>query len=332
MSQKETGSKSTESESRLEVVGKEGNDFIVKVPNMETFVKIEDTYAEMFPMWVGRILITADTEGWALTSANVATGFASSIIMSPAEAGLEKIVAPNTTPDGRPGAVIQIYHNFGYALKQQMLLRIGQCIMTCPTTAAFNAMEGGRVKRLRIGHSLSLFGDGFQKKDTLGDRKVWKIPVMEGEFVVEEFFSVKRGIAGGNFLILARNPSSGLMSAEMAVRAIRKVDGVILPFPGGICRSGSKIGSLKYKLPASTNHNFCPSIRDATVDTQLSEDVNSVYEIVLNGLDLKSVQKAIGDGIKAAARVPGIVKITAANYGGKLGPHKAVLSDVLDLQ
>lgn len=333
MSRKEMESRSTESESRLEVLGREDNgDFIVKHHPSGNITRIVDTFAEMFPMWVGRILITAATEEWALTSARVATGFAVSIIMSPAEAGIEKTVPPNETPDGRSGAIIQIYHNFGYGLKEQILTRIGQCVMTCPTTSAFNAMEGERVKRLKIGRSLSLFGDGFQKKDKLGDRTVWKIPVMEGDFVVEDIFNVKRGVAGGNILILAKDQFSGLASAEVAAKAIRKVDGVVLTFPGGICRSGSKIGSLKYKLPASTNHKFCPSIRDGVKNTQITKDINSVYEIVINGLNLKSVKEAISEGIIGAAAVTGVIRITAANYAGKLGPYKAVLKDTLNLQ
>ena len=294
-------------------------------------VEIEDTFAEMFPMWVGRILITADNEEWALTSARAATGFATSIIMSPAEAGIEKVVPPSETPDGRPGVMVQIYHTFGYGLKAQMLTRIGQCVMTCPTTAAFNALMDQPAKLLRIGKSLSLFGDGFQERGTVGDRKVWMIPRMDGEFVVEERFAVKRGVAGGMFLILARDQPYGLAAAEASVEAIRKVDNVILPFPGGICASGSKVGSMKYKLPASTNHPFCPTIRDAVKDTQLPEGVKSVYELVFNGLNREAVQEAMAEGICAATTVQGVVKITAANYGGRLGPYKAVLKEVLGL-
>ena len=333
MSPNEKGSKSTESESKLKVVGYDDKDqsFIVESP-MGHILKISDTFAEMFPMWVGRILITAVTEKWALASAEASSGFATSIIMSPVEAGVEKTIMSNETPDGRPGAVVQMYHRFGYGLKAQMMARIGQCVMTCPTTAAFNFLEAERVKRLKIGRSISLFGDGFQKRDKLGDRKVWKIPVMEGDFIVEESFKVKRGVAGGNFLILAEDQASGLASAEAAAEAIGKVDGVILTYPGGVCRSGSKVGSMKYKLPASTNHLFCPTIREVAQETQVPEGVTSVYEIVINGLDLKAVQEAMGAGIRAAAGFPGVVKITAANYGGRLGPYKAVLKEILALQ
>jgi formylmethanofuran--tetrahydromethanopterin N-formyltransferase len=294
-------------------------------------VEIEDTFAEMFPMWVSRILITANSEAWALTSARTATGFATSIIMSPAEAGIEKIVPASESPDGRPGVIIQIYHTFGHGLKAQMLLRIGQCVMTCPTTAAFNALTDQPAKLLRIGKSLSLFGDGFQERGTIGDRRVWRIPRMDGEFVVEEKFAVKRGVAGGMFLILSKDQPAGLAAAEAAVRAINKVDGVIMPFPGGVCASGSKVGSMKYKLPASTNHLFCPTLKGVVNDSKVPGDVGNVYELVFNGLNNEAVKNAMAAGIRSAVSVPGIMKITAANYGGKLGPYKAVLKEVLDL-
>lgn len=331
MSQKEKESKSAESENKLEVIRKEGNDFIVKHQTNGNICRIEDTFAEMFPMWVGRVLVTAATEYWALTSATAATGFAVSIIMSPAEAGIEKIVKKDETPDGRPGVIFQIYHTFGHGVKSQMLLRIGQCVMTCPTTAAFDAMSDKPVKKLNIGKSISFFGDGYQKKDTIGGKNVWRIPVMEGDFIVESRFGVKRGVAGGNFLILAENVNSGLAAAQAAANAIHKVDNVVLTFPGGICRSGSKIGSGKYKLSASTNHPFCPTLKDITEDTKIPDGVNSVFELVINGLDLNSVQRAVAAGITSAASITGVVKITAANYGGKLGRYKAVLKEVLNL-
>jgi len=294
-------------------------------------VEIEDTFAEMFPMWVGRVLITAENEKWVLTAANVATGFASSIIMSPAEAGVEGLVSPEETPDGRIGALIQIYHRTRAALKNQMVLRIGQCIMTCPTTAAFDGLPEAK-RKLKVGRSIRLFGDGFQRKDMVGDRKVWKIPVMEGVFIVEDTFGAAQAIAGGNFLILAENRSAGLKAAEEAVNAIKNnVKGVILPFPGGVCRAGSKAGSLKYKLKASTNHPYCPVIRKLVPESKVPENVKSVYEIVINGLNLDVVKQAMAEGIKAAVKVPGVVKISAGNYGGRLGPYKAYLKEVLEL-
>ncbi|MDH5754517.1 MAG: formylmethanofuran--tetrahydromethanopterin N-formyltransferase, partial [Candidatus Bathyarchaeota archaeon] len=208
-------------------------------------VEIEDTFAEMFPMWAGRVLITADNERWALTAAAAATGFATSVIMSPAEAGIEGIVPADRTPDNRVGVLIQIYNRNRFELKNQMILRIGQCIMTCPTASAFDAMPNAK-RKLKVGRSIRLFGDGFQRKGLVGNRKIWRIPVMEGDFIVEDAFGAAEAIAGGNFLIFTKDKSSGLRAAEEAVKAIKtKASEVILPFPGGICRSGSKAGSLK---------------------------------------------------------------------------------------
>ncbi len=305
----------------------ENNDFVVQHRKGNLCI-IENTYAEMFPMWLGRILITAATEQWALTAARSATGYAASVIMSPAEAGIEGLVSPNETIDGRPGVIIQIHHIRGHELKTQMITRIGQCIMTCPTTAAFDVLPNP-VKKLKVGRSLSLFGDHYQTKDAFSNRTIWRIPVMEGEFLVEDRFGVKRGVAGGNFLILAQDQLAGLRAAESAVLSMKTVEGIILPFPGGICRSGSKIGSIKYKLTASTNHYYCPTLRNLVTDSRLAPDINSVYEIVVNGLNLEVVKCAMALGIESACSVPGVKKITAANYGGKLGPYKASLNELL---
>jgi formylmethanofuran--tetrahydromethanopterin N-formyltransferase len=333
MSLRKTESRSTASESRLEVVGYDENDksFAVKSSPTGHILKIADTFAEMFPMWAGRVLITADTEKWALTAATTATGLATSVIMSPAEAGIEGVVSADRTPDNRVGVLVQIYNRDRFELKAQMILRIGQCVMTCPTTSAFDAMPNAK-RRLKVGRSIRLFGDGFQRKGLVGDRKVWRIPVMEGDFIVEDRFGAAESVAGGNFLILAKDKATCLTAAEEAVKAIRtKPNEVILPFPGGICRSGSKAGSLKYKLKASTNHPFCPRLRPLVPDSQVPEDVNCVYEIVINGLNVEAVKRAMGEGVKAAAGVPAVVKISAGNYGGKLGPYKAFLKEVLGL-
>jgi len=296
-----------------------------------TFAEIQNTFAEMFSMWVGRILITAENEKWALTAAQVTTGFASSIIMSPAEAGIEGTVPPDKSPDGRVGTLIQMYHRTRPDLKQQMILRISQCIMTCPTTSAFDALPEAK-RRLKIGRSIRFFGDGYQRKDTLWDRNVWRIPVMEGQFIVEDKFGAQNAVAGGNFLILAENQKAGLQAAEEAVNAInQKAEKVIMPFPGGVCRSGSKAGSVKYKLKASTFHQFCPRLKKLVADTKVPENVNCVYEIVINGLTLDAIKRTMAEGIKAAVKIPGVVKISAGNYGGKIGPYRADLKEVLQL-
>jgi len=333
MSLSGTEPKHVGTEGRLKITGYDDKDpfgpcFIVTSP-MGNILKISDTFAEMFPMWAGRVLITADTEEWALTAARTTTGLATSVIMSPAEAGIEGLLPSNMTPDGRIGALIQVYNRDRFDLKKQMTLRIGQCVMTCPTASAFDAMLNAK-RRLKVGRSIRLFGDGFQKKALVKDRKVWKIPVMEGSFLVEDTFGVAEAVAGGNFLILAKDRPSGLKAAEKAVEAIRaEAQYVILPFPGGICRSGSKAGSLKYKLKASTNHPFCPTLRAIVEGTQVPEGVNCVYEIVINGLSVDAVKNAMRAGVQYAASVSGVVRISAGNYGGKIGPFKAFLKEAL---
>jgi len=329
MSQSGTESRSLVGQSELDVVER-GEDWF-KVQNRQTgnLCTIMDTFAEMFPMWAGRVLITADSEKWALTAAGVATGLATSVIMSPAESGIESLVPADKTPDGRVGVLVQVYNRSRFELNGQMILRIGQCVMTCPTTSAFDAMPNAK-RTLKVGRSLCLFGDGFQRKGLVGPRKVWKIPVMEGDFIVEDRFGIAESIAGGNLIIFAQDRTSGLKAAEEAAQAIRAgKNEVIMPFPGGICRSGSKAGSLKYKLKASTNHPFCPRLRELVPDSQVPEGVKCVYEIVVNGLSLEAVKKAMRDGVKTAAGVRGVVKISAGNYGGKIGPYKAFLKEAL---
>jgi len=307
-----------------------GKVFTVKSPETGHVCKVVDTFAEMFSLWAGRILITAENEKWASTAANVATGFATSVIMAPAEASIERIVPADKTPDNRPGMLIQIYNRDRFELKHQLMERIGQCIMTCPTTAAFNGFETAK-RKLAVGRSLRYFGDGFQKKAMIGGRKCWKIPVMEGNFIVEDGFGAQEAVAGGNFMIFAQNQASGLKAAEAAADAIRtKAPDVIMPFPGGVCRAGSKAGSLKYKMKASTNHPYCPTLRTLVPDSVVPENVASVYEIVINGLTLDAMKNAMKQGVTAAAKTDGVVKISAGNYGGKLGPYKAFLKDAIE--
>ena len=291
-------------------------------------IAIEDTFAEGFPIKMARVLITAVTERWAIEAAREATGFGTSVIGCPAEAGIECIVSGDETPDGRPGANILIC-NMGYKnLENSLLFRIGQCVLTAPTTSAFSGMPQAE-KQFDTGRKLKFFGDGFEKQAEMYGRSVWTIPRMSGDFIVEQSFGAMDGIAGGNFLILAQNQSAGLMAAEAAVDAIGKVKGTITPFPGGVVASGSKVGS-KYKfLKASTNTAFCTSLREDGVCT-LAEDISSVFEIVINGVSKEAIGAAMKAGINAACRVPGVLKISAANYEGKLGTHQFPLHVVLE--
>ncbi|MCD4800042.1 MAG: formylmethanofuran--tetrahydromethanopterin N-formyltransferase, partial [Methanococcoides sp.] len=282
-------------------------------------VEIEDTFAEAFPIKISRILITAATKRWATVAAQEATGFGTSVIGCPAEAGIEKYADASETPDGRPGVYIQLC-TFGFkSLEEQLLSRVGQCILTAPTTAVFNGLPDAE-KQFDTGRKLKYFADGTESETEVGGRKMHVIPMMEGDFLVEDTIGAVTAIAGGNFFIFGDTQMTTLTAAENAVDAIGAVDGTITPFPGGIVASGSKAGANKYKfLKATANEKFCPSIKDKVEGSEIPADVNCVYEIVINGLDFESIAKATEMGIRAAVAVPGIKKITAGNYGGSLG-------------
>ncbi|MBI4758821.1 MAG: formylmethanofuran--tetrahydromethanopterin N-formyltransferase [Chloroflexi bacterium] len=287
-------------------------------------VEIEDTFAEAFKMWGTRVIITAKNRQWAMTAAIKMTGFATSVIGCKCEAGIESEVTD--TPDGRPGVSVLLFTPSKDDLPKRLMERIGQCVMTCPTTACFNGLESPDV--LPVGGQLRYFGDGYQASKLLGGRRFWRIPVMEGEFLIEEKFGMQRSVGGGNFLILGEGPDVTLEAAERAVEAMQRVRGMVMPFPGGIVRSGSKTRS-KYKfLIASTNDAFCPTLR-GVVETALPEGVNCVLEIVIDGLDLPAVEEATRLGIRAAC-IPGIRRISAGNYGGTLGQFQIHLRRVME--
>ncbi len=288
-------------------------------------VEIEATYAEAFKMYGARVLITAVNSYWVTMAANAAIGFATSVIGCGCEAGIEEELAGEQTPDGRPGANLLFFTMSKEDMEKQLSRRIGQSIMTAPTTACYNNLQG--EKKLKIGGKLRFFGDGFQKSKRIDEKRFWRIPVMEDEFLLEESFGIQKSVGGGNFLILGQDKQGVLQAAESAVQAIKSINGVIMPFPGGIVRSGSKVGSRYSFLPASTNIHYCPTLT-SRVETSLPSGVNSVLEIVIDGLDLESVEKAMRVGIIAACR-SGIVKISAGNYGGSLGEYTINLHDVL---
>ncbi|HJT78676.1 MAG TPA: formylmethanofuran--tetrahydromethanopterin N-formyltransferase [Gemmataceae bacterium] len=288
---------------------------------------IADTFAEAFPMTATRVLVTAETPGWAQTAGQVATGYAASVIGCDGEAGIERPLPPDETPDGRPGVSLLFFAFSRDALQKAVLNRVGQCVLTCPTTACYSGLPRVKDKDLRIGGNLRFFGDGFQFSKKLEGRRYWRLPVMDGEFTCEDFFGTIKGVAGGNFLIVGDSQASALAAAEAATAAIRQVRGVILPFPGGVVRSGSKVGSRYKKLRASTNDAFCPTLR-GLVQSALPDGANAVYEIVIDGLDLASVEEATRVGVRAACR-PGVLRIDAGNYGGKLGPYHLHLHKLL---
>jgi len=272
-------------------------------------------------MRAARVVITAHSPGWARTAAQSMTGFATSVIGCKVEAGIEAELAPDDTPDGRPGVSVLLFAFDAAGLGQRLVDRVGQSVLTCPTTACFDGLPDSE-ERVPVGGLLRHFGDKYQSSKFLDGKRYWRIPVMEGEFLVQETFGVQRAIGGGNLLILASDQAAALAAAEAASEAMRHVHGVILPFPGGIVRSGSKVGAKHYtKLVASTNDAYCPTLRGrADVASALPAGVNAVLEIVVDGLDRQSIENALRAGIDAASR-PGVVEISAGNYGGKLGKH-----------
>ncbi|CAN5583220.1 formylmethanofuran--tetrahydromethanopterin N-formyltransferase [soil metagenome] len=290
-------------------------------------VEIVDTFAEAFPMSAARVIVTAATAGWAMTAATTATGYASSVIGCDAEAGIEEVIEHG--PDGRPGVAMLFFAFSRDALQKAIVNRVANCILTCASTAVYNGiLDGDAGKNVKVGGSLRYFGDGWQISKLLNDKRYWRIPTMDGEFLCEDEFGTVKGVAGGNFLILGETQASTLAAAEAAVTAIRtQCKDVILPFPGGIVRSGSKVGSKYKTLRASTNEGYCPTLR-GVVNSELPAGVNCVYEIVIDGLTLNAVEDAMLVGIRAAC-VPGVKQISAGNYGGKLGPHHIQLHSLL---
>jgi len=293
-------------------------------------VLIADTFAEAFTMRVARIVITAQSPRWAREAATKLTGFATSVIGCKCEAGIERELAPADTPDGRPGISVLFLTADKESLPQQLMVRLGQTVLTCPTTACFDGLPEV-PDRLPVGKALRVFGDGFQASKVIGGRRYWRVPVMEGEFLVDETFGMQKGVGGGNFLILAEDADAALAAAEAAVAAMTGHPGVILPFPGGVVRSGSKVGGRRYKsMIATTNDAFAPTLR-ALTPSQLPEGVSGVLEIVLDGTDGPSIEAAMRAGIRAACR-SGVREITAGNYGGKLGPHHFHLRRIMEAQ
>jgi len=283
---------------------------------------IEDEYAEAFGMWAARVIVTADDRYWVDIAATEACGYGTSVIGCDAEVGLEKPLEPEQTPDGRPGVAILMFAFNADALARAITNRTGQCLMTCPTTAVYDGLpavgDTDSSARLDLGKYLSYFGDGYQKRKTVNGRGYWRIPVTEGEFLVEESIGAMKAIGGGNFLICARDQTAALAAARRAVTAIQPLADVITPFPGGVVRCASKVGSHRYKtLTASTNDAYCPTLRKKT-DTKLRDGVNCVYEIVIDGFTEPPIATAMQAGI-AAACGKGVIAISAGNYGGRLG-------------
>jgi len=281
-------------------------------------VEIDDTFSECFEMWCARVLITAADEELARIAAQTTVGFATSVIMCSAEAGIERFLIPEETPDHRHGVVIQIWTRRSKQMRDELLTRLSQCAMTAPTTRIFNFLASGE-KTEPIGKLIAYFGDGFQKKVTKFERNLWEIPVMDGSFLIEEQFAMTKGIAGGLLIIIGKEPKETLQAARRVVEAIHNSNArAITSFPGGICRSGSKIGSKYSFLNESTNHRFCPGLKNQVPDSLLPSEAQCVYEIVINALNEQELKVAMKAGIVAIHDSSHILKITSSNFGGKL--------------
>ena len=296
---------------------------------MRNGVQVDDTFAEAFCMKATRLIVTADTMAWARQAAVSACGYATSVIGCGCEAGIECELAAETTPDGRPGAAILLFAVSTQELAKQVERRVGQCVLTCPTTAVYAGCEGG--DKIPLGRNLRYFGDGWQMSKVVAGRRYWRIPVMDGEFLAEETTAVLRAIGGGNVLVLARTRAQALAACEAAVAAIAPLPGVLAPFPGGVVRSGSKVGSRYAKLPASTNDSFCPTLRAVTA-TALSPETGAVMEIVFDAVsdaDMRAAMRAAMDAICGLGAAAGVLRLSAGNYGGKLGKFHYPLREIL---
>jgi len=297
---------------------------------IENGVAIDDSFAEAFPMKATRLVITAHNLTWALNAAVSATGFATSVIACGCEAGIERELSPADTPDGRPGVSVLIFSMSGKELAKQVERRVGQCVLTCPTTAVFAGIAEGEA--IALGKNLRFFGDGWQISKVIDGVRYWRVPVMDGEFVAQETTAVVKCVGGGNLLLMCTDTDAALAVAEAAVAAMKALPNVIMPFPGGVVRSGSKVGSKYATLGASTNDAFCPGLHGLAARSEITPRTRCVMEIVIDGLTEADVGAAMRAGMQAGIAIGaagGLLRISAGNYGGKLGPFHFHLRKLL---
>ena len=288
--------------------------------------EIEDTFAEAFGMKYVRLIITADDEYWLEAGLKELTGYSSSVIACDAETGVEQYLSAEQTPDGRMGAAVLIFGFSTDGLQKAVPNRVGQCVMTCPSTAVYDGLPDGD-KQVALGKQIRFFGAGFQKAKILGDDRHWRIPVMDGEFLVQDMLNVRAGVAGGNIILQGTCKTSALAAARRGAEAVAKTAGAIAPFPGGVARSGSKVGSIYKTLPASTSDAYCPTLR-GRVESKLHPETVAAYEIVVDGVSQEVVAEAMKAAMVAAAG-ENVIRIGAGNYGGKLGKFHFQLHEIL---
>lgn len=290
--------------------------------------QIDDTFAEAFPMSYCRLVVTAADEYWLEAAVREVTGYSSSVISCDVEAGLERWINPDATPDGRPGASILMFGFSAGALAKAVPNRVGQCVMTCPSSAAYDGMPECE-SNIPLGKHIRFFGDGYQKSKQIDGRRYWRIPVMDGEFLVEDRLGIASGVGGGNVIVQGLSTVDCLAAVRRATDELQRMEGIITPFPGGVARSGSKVGSRYKSLRASTADAYCPTLR-GRVATKLNPEARCALEIVIDGTDEARVGQAMGVAIRAAAGL-GIVSITAGNYGGKLGKYHFHLHQLISV-
>lgn len=286
---------------------------------------IADEFAEAFPMRFARLVITAADDYWLQAAVDAVSGYACSVIGCDAEAGVDRRCSTEISPDGRIGAELLFFGMSSEALGKALVNRVGQCLMTCPTISVFDGLPSAE-KRVPLGKQLRYFGDGFQKSKKLNGRRFWRVPVMDGEFVVEDQIGLESGVAGGNLILQGRDATETLRVATLAARQMQEVTGIIAPFPAGVVRSGSKVGSRYASLFASTNEAYCPSLA-GRVESQLHPDANCAYEIVVDGVSQDAIAQAMVKGMEVAIEGE-LLEVTAGNYGGKLGPFHFRLHDL----
>lgn len=288
--------------------------------------QIEDTYAEAFCMHYARIVVTAADRYWLDVALAEFTGYGASVIGCDVEAGIERYLPAEETPDSRPGAAVLLFGMSADKLAHSVPRRAGQCLMTCATTAAFDGLPNAE-SRIPLGQHIRFFGDGYQKSKVIAGRRYWRVPVFDGEFLVEATAGTAKGIGGGSMILQAISHEIALRAARLSVEALAELPGVITPFPGGVIRSGSKVGSRYRGVVASTNEQYCPTLRGRT-ETLLHPDAVCAYELVIDGIDEAAIAAAMVRSIRSAA-IPGVLTIGAANYGGNLGKFHFRLHEVL---